>query len=71
LSQRPSLVATMGCRHTYLSGGALADPVDMGVLVFTDKSVAENFAAADAYVKAGLVKEWQVRQWTVVAGSKI
>ncbi|TFJ80369.1 hypothetical protein NSK_008276 [Nannochloropsis salina CCMP1776] len=52
-------------------GGALADPVDMGVLVFTDKSVAENFAAADAYVKAGLVKEWQVRQWTVVAGSKI
>jgi len=53
------------------AGGALADPVDMGILVFTDKAVAEAFAAKDAYVKAGLVREWKVRQWTVVAGSKL
>jgi uncharacterized protein YciI len=43
----------------------------MGILVFTDKAVAEAFAAKDAYVKAGLVREWKVRQWTVVAGSKL
>ena len=49
----------------------MADPVDMGILVFTDKAVAEAFAAKDAYVKAGLVTEWKVRQWTVVAGSKL
>eukprot|EP00624_Nannochloropsis_granulata_P006163 evm.model.NODE_44751_length_17074_cov_68.067116.2 len=52
-------------------GGALADPVDMGILVFTEKAVAEAFAAEDAYVKAGLVREWKVRPWTVVAGSKL
>lgn len=52
-------------------GGALADPVDMGILVFTDKAVAEAFPAEDPYVKAGLVREWKVRPWTVVAGSKL
>jgi len=57
--------------YSFPAGGALADPVDMGILVFTDKAVAEAFAAKDAYMKAGLVTEWKVRQWTVVAGSKL
>ncbi|KAM3567829.1 hypothetical protein VYU27_010032, partial [Nannochloropsis oceanica] len=56
---------------TMVLGGALADPVDMGILVFTDKAVAEAFPAEDPYVKAGLVREWKVRPWTVVAGSKL
>lgn len=53
------------------TGGALADPVDTGLLVFTDKTVAEGFAKQDPYVANGLVTKWSVRQWTVVAGSKL
>ncbi|HSB75120.1 MAG TPA: antibiotic biosynthesis monooxygenase, partial [Terriglobales bacterium] len=30
--------------------------------------VAEKFARADPYVTSGLVKRWQVREWTTVAG---
>jgi hypothetical protein len=57
------------CAHSL--GGALADPVDTGLLVFTDKGVAESFAQQDPYVANGLVTKWSVRQWTVVAGSKL
>lgn len=50
--------------------GALADPADGAVLVFTGESpaVAEAFALADPYVKNGLVKRWFVRKWTTVVG---
>lgn len=41
------------------------------MLVFTDKGVAESFAQQDPYVANGLVTKWTVRQWTVVAGSKL
>ena len=53
-----------------LLGGALADPADMGVLVFSGDSprAAEQFAAADPYVKNGLVTRWRVRQWNTVVG---
>jgi uncharacterized protein YciI len=56
---------------TLVLGGALADPVDTGILIFTQKEIAEKFAGQDPYVKAGLVTKWSVRQWTVVAGSKL
>lgn len=51
-------------------GGALTDPVDGAVLLFTgeDKSVAEKFARADPYVTNGLVASWRVREWATVAG---
>jgi uncharacterized protein len=51
-------------------GGALGEPVDGAVLLFTGDSpaVAENFAQADPYVTGGLVKRWYVRQWNTVAG---
>jgi uncharacterized protein YciI len=32
-------------------------------------AVAERFAAADPYVKNGLVKSWRVRPWTTVVGA--
>jgi uncharacterized protein len=53
-----------------LLGGALADPVDGAVLLFTGETAeaAENFARADPYVKHGLVKRWRVRPWTTVVG---
>lgn len=52
-------------------GGATADPADQAILVFrgSDASVAEAFAAADPYVKNGVVKQWRVRPWTVVVGT--
>jgi uncharacterized protein len=57
-------------RGELLLGGALAAPVDGAVLLFRGDSpaVAERFAAADPYVRSGLVKAWRVREWTTVVG---
>jgi uncharacterized protein len=57
-------------RGELVLGGALANPVDGAVLLFTGESpaVAENFAKSDPYVLNGLVKRWYVREWTTVAG---
>ncbi|MGI8979036.1 MAG: YciI-like protein [Pirellulaceae bacterium] len=53
-----------------LLGGALADPIDGAVLLFQgdSPSAAEAFAAADPYVRHGLVTNWKVRTWTTVVG---
>ncbi|MCC5856037.1 MAG: YciI family protein [Idiomarina sp.] len=58
-------------RGELMLGGALADPVDGAVLLFkgASKSVAENFAKTDPYVRHGLVGRWQVREWTTVIGT--
>lgn len=66
-------------RHAWLAhergelilGGALADPVDGGVLLFKSDSaeVVERFASDDPYVKAGLVTRWRVRPWITVVGT--
>lgn len=50
--------------------GALADPTDTGLLLFTGETpaAAEAFARADPYVVNGLVKTWRVREWMTVAG---
>jgi uncharacterized protein YciI len=50
--------------------GALADPADGAVLLFQGDSsaAAERFAAADPYVKHGLVTAYRVRPWTTVVG---
>jgi uncharacterized protein YciI len=57
-------------RGELVLGGALADPVDGAVLLFRGDSpaAAETFAAADPYVRHGLVTRWRVRAWTTVAG---
>ncbi|OZI45945.1 YciI-like protein [Bordetella genomosp. 4] len=57
-------------RGELVVAGALADPADQAVLLFKADSpaVAEEFAKADPYVKAGLVKQWRVRAWTTVVG---
>ena len=57
-------------RGELVLAGALADPVDGGVLWFSapDRQVVERFAIDDPYVKGGLVTEWQVRAWTTVVG---
>jgi uncharacterized protein len=57
-------------RGELVLAGALAEPVDGGVLVFDVESAAvvERFARDDPYVKAGLVASWRVRAWTTVVG---
>jgi len=57
-------------RGELVLAGALANPVDGAVLLFSGDSaeVAEKFARADPYVTSGAVKRWHVREWTTVAG---
>ena len=57
-------------RGEIVLAGALAEPADGGLLLFKADSpaVAERFAAADPYVRNGLVSSWRVRLWTTVIG---
>ena len=57
-------------RGDLILAGALADPADGAVLLFEADTpeVAEQFAEADPYVRAGLVSAWRVRAWTTVVG---
>ncbi len=65
-----SLAWQASARGELVLGGALADPVDEAVLLFQGDTpaVAEAFAAADPYVRYGLVRRWRVRPWTTVVG---
>jgi uncharacterized protein YciI len=58
-------------RGELLLAGALAEPADRALLVWqvADPAVVEGFAAADPYVRNGLVTTWTVRPWSVVVGS--
>lgn len=51
--------------------GAYAEPADGALLVFEGPTpeAAERFAAADPYVRNGLVRAWRVRPWTTVVGA--
>ena len=57
-------------RGELVLGGALANPTDGAVLLFRGDSpaAAEAFAAADPYVRNGLVSRWRVRAWATVVG---
>jgi uncharacterized protein YciI len=56
-------------RGELLLAGALPDPYDRAVLVWTaDREVVERFAQQDPYVVHGLVSGWTVREWNVVIG---
>jgi uncharacterized protein YciI len=56
-------------RGELLLAGALADPYDRALLVWTaPREVVEAFAAQDPYVVNGLVTRWEIRTWNVVIG---
>ena len=59
-------------RGELVLGGALTDPVDRAMLLFSSDSasVAEEFARVDPYVTNGLVTRWSVRAWTTVVGAE-
>jgi hypothetical protein len=50
--------------------GALANPPDGGVFHFRGDSpaAAEAFVKVDPYLKNGLIKKWEIREWTTVVG---
>jgi uncharacterized protein YciI len=50
-------------------GGAVGDPVESALLMFTDADAARAFAASDPYVAEGLVTRWEVLPWITVAGA--
>ena len=62
-------VKDASARGELVMAGALGEPAG-ALLIFraADKSVAEQFALNDPYVKQGLVTAWRVRPWTVVIG---
>ena len=51
-----------------LLGGAVGDPVESALLLFTDAESAAAFAGADPYVSEGLVRSWRVTPWATVVG---
>ena len=55
-------------RGEMVIAGALTDPVDGALLVFSTQESAETFAADDPYVHNGLVTKWWVRKWVTVIG---
>jgi uncharacterized protein YciI len=56
-------------RGELLLAGALPDPYDRALLVWTaPREVVEDFAARDPYVVHSLVTGWSVREWNVVVG---
>jgi uncharacterized protein len=69
-SEHLALAWASHARGELILGGALAEPVDGALLLFEGDSpeVAERFAAADPYVRNGLVASWRVRAWSTVVG---
>lgn len=56
-------------RGALLLGGAVGDPVESALLLFTDAEAAHAFARADPYVANGLVTAWRVLPWATVVGA--
>jgi len=56
-------------RGELLLAGALPDPYDRALLVWTaPREVVERFVQEDPYVVHGLVTGWTIREWNVVVG---
>ena len=64
-----ALARAASARGELLLAGALPDPYDRALLVWTaPREVVERFVAADPYVQHGLVTGWTIREWNVVVG---
>ncbi len=58
-------------RGEFVLGGALTDPFDRALLVWTgvERETVEEFVHADPYVKNGLIASWEIRTWAVAIGT--
>ncbi|MDQ3905417.1 MAG: YciI-like protein [Actinomycetota bacterium] len=63
-----TLAREMHERGVLLMAGALVEPLDGAILVFStdDRSTVEDFVTRDPYVREGLVTSWRIRLWNVV-----
>jgi uncharacterized protein len=70
--QHLQLAEAANRRGELILAGAFAEPSDSALLIFRgdDPSGATAFAKNDPYVRNGLVKNWEVRPWTVVIGGE-
>lgn len=50
-----------------IMAGAVGDPPYAALFVFAEESDAEAFVRDDPYVEAGLVTDWRVEPWNVIA----
>jgi uncharacterized protein len=59
-------------RGELVLAGAVGDPVEGAILLFSTDSAAvpEAFARADPYVLNGLVTQWRVAPWNTVVGQQ-
>lgn len=59
-------------RGELLLAGAMGDPIDGAMLLFSCDSPAipSAFAENDPYVANGLVESWTVKPWMIVVGNK-
>lgn len=64
-----ALARAAHARGELLLAGALPDPYDRSLLVWTaPREVVERFVAEDPYVRHGLVRSWSIRDWAVAIG---
>ncbi len=66
------LAKTAADKGELVLGGALDKPADQAILIFrgVDESAITSFVESDPYVKNGLIKEWKIRKWNAVIGSR-
>ena len=55
-------------RGELLLGGAF-NPLTSALLIFTSEDTADSFATGDPYVTGGLVVDYDVLEWSTVAGT--
>lgn len=71
-AQHLALVKEYHNNGLVVMAGALTNPPDKAVFVFkcSDKSEVESFAAKDPYIQNGIIKSWDIREWTAVIGGE-
>ena len=62
------LIAAWVADGRVVAAGATGDPPTGGLIVFRETGDPEEFAAADPYVREGIVTGRRVEPWTVVRG---
>jgi uncharacterized protein len=58
-------------RGELVLAGAFTDPADATMLVWStdDRAVVERFVADEPYGRAGLIKGYRIREWSVAVGA--
>ncbi len=58
-------------RGELLMVGTFGDPQAEGSMsIFRSREGAEEFVAGDPFVRSGVVKSWQIRQWNEIFGGQ-